>query len=497
MNTIIKSYLPIVAVVLGCFGLLPPKAFGVLPPPDGGYPGGNTAEGTKALFSLTTGGFNTAVGWYSLFTESTGSYNTGLGAGTLVLITGNENTAIGTAALLLNTASGNTAIGSRALLNNTTGGTLGNIQGIDLGPNVAVGQQALESNTIASANTAVGYQALHSFTTGPTGFEQLGLCTAVGFQALANSTGAGAANSALGYQALTNNTDGGGNTAIGVGALSDNMTGNANVASGNNALSHNTIGEDNTANGFSALIANTEGNDNTAVGFDALASNITGDGNTAVGAFAGPGVTGDGNTLLGNNTGGGIGTASNVICIGANVAGASVSGSCYIGNIWTQPGGSQAVYVNADGRLGAQVSSRRFKEEIKPMSEASEALFSLNPVSFRYKKEIDPARTLQFGLIAEDVGKVNPNLVVRDNQGKPYSVRYDQVNAMLLNEFLKEYRKVQEQDRKISEQETTITELRKEMQTVLAHLKEQDSKIQRVRDHIGMDKPAPQVAAIK
>ena len=437
MKTIIKTYLLIVAVVLGCFGLLS-GAQAVLPPPDGGYPGGNTAEGTKALFSLTTGGFNTAAGWYSLFTDSTGSYNTGLGAGTLVLNTGNENTAIGTAALLLNTASGNTAIGSRALLNNTTGGTLGNIQGVDIGPNVAAGQQALESNTVASANTAVGYQALHSFTTGPTGLEQIGLCTAVGFQALANATGPGVSNNAFGYQALSNNTDGAGNVAIGLQALFSNTTGGGNVANGNDALSGNTGGSYNIALGF--------------------------------------------------NAGGTVTTADNVICIGA--AGANVSDSCYIGNIWTRPGGSQAVYVNAEGKLGALVSSRRFKEEIKPMSEASEALFSLNPVSFRYKKEIDPARTSQFGLVAEDVEKVNPDLIVRDKEEKPYSVRYDQVNAMLLNEFLKEHKRVQEL-------QATVVRQQEAMDALVAHIKEQDAKIQKVSDQLKTDNPAPQVAAIK
>jgi hypothetical protein len=487
MKTIIKTYLLIVAVVFACFELSP-EVQAVVPPPDGGYPGGNTAEGTKALFNLTTGGFNTAAGWYSLFTNSTGSFNTGVGAGTLALDTGSENTAIGTAALLLNTASGNTGIGSKALLNNTTGGTLENIQGIDLGPNVAVGAQALESNTVASANTAVGYQALHSFTIGPTGFEHLGLCTAVGFQALANSTGAGTANSALGYQALVNNTDGGGNTAIGVGALLGNTTGNSNVATGNNALSSNTIGDDNTANGFSALIINTEGSDNTAVGFGALASNITGDGNTVVGASAGGGVTGDNNTILGEGAGGGIGTASNVICIGASVAGASVTGSTYINNIWTRPGGSQAVYVNAEGKLGAQVSSRRFKEEIKPMHEASQALFALEPVTFRYKKEIDPARTAQFGLVAEEVEKVDPALVIRDKDGKPYSVRYDQVNAMLLNEFLKEHNKVEKLESTVANLVATMKDQAAQIQKVSAEL-EAAKRTQQTAQSIELPKP--------
>jgi len=172
MRTTIRSLVG--TVVFFCLRFLP-QAQGVVPPPDGGYPNFTTAEGQNALFSLTTGAANTAVGWFSLKSVTTGSFNTGVGAGTLVLNTGNENTAVGTTALLLNTASGNTAEGSGTLLNNTTGGTLGNIQRVDVGPNVAVGPQALESNTLASANTAVGYQALQSFTTGPGGLEQIGL----------------------------------------------------------------------------------------------------------------------------------------------------------------------------------------------------------------------------------------------------------------------------------------------------------------------------------
>jgi hypothetical protein len=178
MKTIIRSLVTI--LVLLCFGLLS-RVQAVIPPPDGGYPNFTTAEGQNALFTLTSGAANTAVGWFSLKSVTTGSFNTGVGAGTLVLNAGDENTVIGTAAVLLNTASGNTAAGSRALLNNTIGGTLANIQGVDVGPNVAVGQQALESNTVASANTAVGYEALQGFTTGPMGLEQIGLCTAAGF----------------------------------------------------------------------------------------------------------------------------------------------------------------------------------------------------------------------------------------------------------------------------------------------------------------------------
>jgi hypothetical protein len=127
------------------------------------------------------------------------------------------------------------------------------------------------------------------------------------------------------------------------------------------------------------------------------------------------------------------------------------------------------------------------------METASEALFALKPVTFRYKKEIDPVGKSQLGLVAEDVEKVNPDLVVCDKEGKPYSVRYDQVNAMLLNEFLKEHKKVEAQDQRLRGQETTIAELKKEMEIVLARVKEQDSKIQRVNDQLEMRRPALRV----
>ncbi len=471
MKTILR--LAAVAFILFSFAFSP-NLLAVVPPPDGGYPNFNTAEGTNALKNLTTGAANTAAGWYSLFTDTIGSFNTGVGAGTLVLNTGDENTAIGTASLLLNTASGNTAVGSRALLNNTTGGTLANIQGFDVGPNVAVGQQALESNTVASANTAVGYQALHSFTTGPVGFEALGLCTAVGFQALANATGI--VNSAFGFQALLANTDGAANSAFGGFALTRNNTGDSNTANGSGALFSNTTGSDNTASGADALDDNETGIGNTAFGVRALEQNTTGNFNTALGENAGINVT----------------TADNVICIGFNVFGANAGESCYIGNIFgkTSAGGSQ-VFINSDNKLGTITSSKRFKEMIKPMDEASEALFSLKPVAFHYKQQLDPAGVEQFGLIAEDVEKVNPDLVVRDQEGKPYSVRYDQVNAMLLNEFLKEHKRLEEQEKTIAKQRkdfgAVITELKKEMNAFTARLKEQDAKIQRVSAQVKID----------
>jgi hypothetical protein len=449
MRTTIRSL--VTPLVLLCVGLLP-QAEAVVPPPDGGYPNFTTAEGQNALFSLTTGAANTAVGWFSLKSVTTGSFNTGVGAGTLVLNTGAENTAIGTAALLLNTASGNTAVGSRALLNNTTGGTLGNIQGVDVGPNVAVGQQALESNTVASANTAVGYQALQSFTTGPLGLEQIGLCTAVGFQALANATGNGFANSAFGYHALVNNADGGGNTAIGLQTLVSNTTGSSNVAIGNNAL-----------------------------------SNSTGDNNTALGFNAGSAVT----------------TANNLICIGA--FGANVDNSCFIGNIYSnvQPivgTDPDSVTIASSGRLSrGNASSRRYKHDIKSMDKASEVLYALKPVSFRYNKEYDVTQTLAFGLIAEEVAEVYPDLVGRNPKGEPESVRYEQINAMLLNEFLKEYKTVKELKSTVLGQQSIMAQQRQSFERRLAEQEKQikalTDAVEKVNAQLEMNNNTPRVAA--
>ena len=199
-------------------------------------------------------------------------------------------------------------------------------------------------------------------------------------------------------------------------------------------------------------------------------------------------ISGSGNIALRSGAGGNVTTSSNVICIGT--IGQNVDNSCYIDNIWQQPGGSQAVYVNALGKLGAEVSSRRFKDEIKPMEEASEVIYRLTPVSFRYKPEVEPTRPLGFGLIAEDVAEVNPHLVARDNEGKPYSVRYDQVNAMLLNEFLKEHRAFVEEQHKVAQQQEEIDILKVE-------LKEQRSLIQKVNDKVELKTSASRVVVNK
>jgi len=152
--------------------------------------------------------------------------------------------------------------------------------------------------------------------------------------------------------------------------------------------------------------------------------------------------------------------------------------------------GGSTVVVNSSGQLGVAGSSARFKDEIKPMDKASEAILALRPVTFRYKKEIDPDSTAQFGLVAEDVAKVSPDLVVHDGKGEIYTVRYDAVNAMLLNEFLKEHKEVQEQG-------ATITELKKEIASLTATVKEQAAEIQKVSVQVEMNEPARKVVANK
>jgi hypothetical protein len=292
-----------------------------------------------------------------------------------------------------------------------------------------------------------------------------GANTAEGDNALFNLS-AGSYNTAVGFLSLKTNAEGNFNTAIGAGALLSNASATENTATGAGALLTNAApflsgGNGNTANGAFALFHNSTGSLNTAIGDRALLNNTSGSNNIALGDSAGSAVT----------------TANHVICIGTS--GVNVSNSCFIGNILGAPVTNAAyVLINSVGRLGTVTSSRRFKEEIQTMGHASEALFALKPVTFRYKKEIDPQRTPQFGLVAEDVEKVNPDLLVRDNEGKPYSVRYDQVNAMLLNEFLKEHKTVQEQG-------ATIARLQKQIDALTAGL-------QKVGAQLEMSKSEPQ-----
>src|SRR5437660_2666306 len=352
----------LILFVLASFALSP-TARAVDPPPDGGYPGDNTAEGTDALFSLTGGTENTALGADALY------YNAG--------------------------GTGNTAVGHSTLLSNTSGDD-----------NTAIGVLALLSNTLGSHNTAAGDFALYS------------------------------------------NTSGDDNTADGHFALFQNITGPRNTATGHGALFFNTTGAANTASGFNALLHNT-----------------TGSGNIALGALAGTNLrTGNRNIDIGNA---GVTNESNTIRIG-NVANqnatfiAGISGAAVAGGV--------GVIIDSSGHLGTVVSSERFKDEIKPMDKASEAILALNPVTFRYKHELDPDGIPQFGLVAEQVAKVDPDLVARDDHGKPYTVRYDADNALLLNEFLKEHRKNEEQQAMIERQQKQIDALTAGLQKVSAQL---------------------------
>jgi hypothetical protein len=367
-----------------------------------------------------------------------------------------------------------TAEGTNALQNLATGAG-----------NTAGGWYSLFSDTTASFNTGVGAGTLV--------FNNADSNTAIGAVALLFNT-TGDSNTAVGVSALQSNTEGGFNTATGFQALFGNTTGDFNTANGGNALVFNTTGVNNTANGYGALEFNTDGGNNTAMGIFALQDNTTGGGNTAVGSAAlASNTTGGDNTGVGNEAGSSI-TGSGNVCIGAGVNGfAGESNITRIRNVYESVATDRAVYVTADGRIGTLSSSRRYKEEIIPMNQASDALFALKPVTFRYKKAIDPARVLSFGLIAEEVAEISPELITRDKEGKPQTVRYEAVNAMLLNEFLKEHGKVEKQACEIEQQKITIGQLQAEIRSIVAHATEQDLQIQRVRDQVQMNSPDARV----
>ena len=377
----LQCTLPLVAALaLAWFALMPaPTACGVTPAPDGGYPGGNTAEGDGALQSLTNGSINTATGYQALFSNTTGG--------------------------------GNTANGYAALFSNTSGGS-----------NTAMGAVSLFSNIDGIDNTAIGDEALYSNTSGN------------------YNTGAG-------INALFNNTNGSENTANGFAALGLNMTGNRNTGSGSTALFQSSTGSGNTANGYAALCSNRTGSNNTALGYLSGQNLTSGSNNIDIGANV-LGRAGEANTIrIGTK-----GTQKSTFIAG--IAGTAVSGS--------------EVLVSATGKLGVATSSARFKQAIKPMDKASEAILALKPVTFHYMEDIDPDGIPQFGLIAEEVEKVNPNLVGRDENGRVNTVRYEAVNAMLLNEFLKEHRNVAEQQSTIAQLKTTVAQQQKQIEALTA-----------------------------
>jgi hypothetical protein len=428
MKTITNIIHPAFALfaTFACFALVP-SAQAVSPPPDGGYPGHNTAEGRNALFSLTTGTDNTAAGFQALGRNTIGA----------------NNTAVGATALLSNTEGNwNTAIGSGALFSNI-GGT----------------------DPEGSYNTATGFQALYSNTTGDRN-------TATGRLALFSNT-IGVRNSAYGNAALFSNTNSNFNTAVGDNALLNLTTANPNEGA-------------NTAIGAFALVNSTTGEGNTAIGESALVNHITGFQNIALGYVAGQNLTDGTNNIDISDPG--VPVESNTIRIGNVVGFTDIYGfphgahtATYIAGISGQTAaGGVAVFIDSDGKLGTLTSSARFKDEIKPMDQASEAILALKPVTFRYKHEIDPKGIPQFGLVAEQVEKVNPDLVARDAKGKAYTVRYEAVNAMLLNEFLKAHRRIEEQDKRIDQLTAQLKEQASQIQKVSAELELQKSPAQTI-----------------
>ena len=292
----------------------------------------------------------------------------------------------------------------------------------------------------AGDNTAEGEDALFSLTTG-------------------------IENTAVGFDSLFNNTSGDENTALGMNSLLNNTIGSGNTALGLSALSANTSGSDNIATGGSALAVNTTGSENVAIGSFALFSNTSGSNNIALGPLAGLNLTiGSSNIDIGSA---GVAGESKTIRIGIT----GTQRATYIAGISGAPVANGVdVMIDSTGRLGTRVSSQRFKERVQPMAKSSEAILALKPVTFRYKKELDPKAIPQFGLVAEDVAEVDPDLVAKDDQGKPYTVRYEAVNAMLLNEFLKERKRAEEQAKKVEEQASEIADLKSALRDVNARL---------------------------
>ncbi len=377
--------------------------------------------------SSLTGAANTAVGVSSLTADTTGENNSALGFSTL-----SANT----------TGHGNSAFGYTALMSNTTG-----IQ------NEAFGTQALSLNTTGNGNAAFGAGPLYSNTIGYNN-------SAFGYAALFANT-SGIQNEAFGIDALLSNTTGNGNAAFGGGALDKNTTGGSsgstggNSAFGNFALYANTTAGGNSAFGYSALTASTTGNSNVAVGAAALAALTTGNTNIAIGTAAGGNLSSsESNDIYVGNSG--IAGESNTIRIGyigtqtaTFIAGISGKNS---------PNGVE-VFVNGTGQLGTTVSSRRFKHQIVDMGVESEVLMKLRPVAFYYKPELDETQSRQYGLVAEEVAEVAPQLVVFDKDGVPQTVRYHLVNAMLLNEVQKQRKMVEEQNETITRQQDEIHDL--------------------------------------
>jgi trimeric autotransporter adhesin len=441
-------------VVIGAMALIAAPAFAQQPPDIvASDQTGDTAMGTAALQSLNnSSGGNTAAGASALVQDTTGAYNSAFGYLTLFSnVSGIYNTAVGAEALYFNTTGNlNTAVGAGALNANTTGSN-----------NSAFGQNALVKNTTGIANTASGFSALFSNTTGAYN-------TADGYVALYNNT-AGQGNTATGTYSLNSNTTGDENTAIGVEALSNNTTGSGNTASGEGALGYNRAGNNNTASGITSLNNATGGSNNTAFGASTLYMVDTGSNNIALGYEAGFQVLGSNNIDIGSQ---GDASDNGFIRIGTK----GTQKAAFIEGIYTTSMGANAlpVYVNAAGRLSVGNSSERYKTDILPMQNNSAKLRQLRPVTFHLKS--DPAGALQYGLIAEEVVKVYPELVIRDETGKIQGVRYDELASMLLNEMQKQQHKLAE----VEQLKEAVAELKKtneSMQAAMSKLLSSDARV--------------------
>ncbi len=444
----------------------------------------NTATGFKAMQHTTTGSWNSAHGNLAMQYNTTGSRNTGMGPEALLNnTTGNNNTAVGFLALgNSKTSSDNTAIGTQTLYTNTTGHD-----------NTASGVQALFSNTTGYFNTATGVEAMYGNVTGYYN-------TAVGYRALANNTGptatydkGGTSNTAFGYQTLSANITGWQNTAIGESVLTSNTLGAHNTGIGEDSLFGNLSGNHNTAWGESTLYNNVSGNDNVAGGYYAL-NTTTGSGNAAIGHQASMNlVTGDYNTAIGYQSGYGLTSGSHNIY----VASAGANTESYIIRMGTQgkhlgayiagisgvtASGGAAVYINSSGQLGTLPSSQRFKKNIKSLETISEKILNLRPVTFSYKRADEKGGfPMQFGLIAEEVAKVLPELVQFDEEGKPLAVFYHLLTPLLLAELQRGHAETQTQ------------------QTALNLLLEQNAlfKAELLAMHQQMNVQAAQIASFK
>ncbi len=445
----------------------------------------NTAAGYQALNNNENGWYNSAFGYEALAMNLGAQNNTALGYRALTntgvnndnlyhFSTGNNNTGVGGSALYTNTnGNSNSAVGYNTLTGNTTGSN-----------NAALGAGALGSNTTANGNTAVGYNALTSNTTAANN-------AAFGYEALQSNV-TGTQNIASGAESLFSNTSGDYNSAYGVQTLYFSTTASNNTASGYRALYRSTTGTDNTATGFAALLNNTTGSGNTGVGYNALNANTTGRDNIAIGNSAGYSVTGSNNIDIGST---GSAGESGVIRIGG-----SSQSAVYVAGITSTHLTGAAVYVDSKGQLGVLASSERYKTGVTTLSDAPERLRQLRPVSYHLKN--DPNGDVQYGLIAEEVDRVLPELVIRDESGKIQGVRYDELAPLLLQEVQHQHDQLQNQESRLAAQASAITDLKRQLsklrsltETMQTALADGQRGTTAVGNHSGSNRPDATVGA--